>query len=193
MKKFIIASLVGAIIIFVWSALSWMFLPVHTHSMRYTPKQDTILSVLNNSSLETGVYEIPGVDNRNIGMWKDANYMNEMKDMNKKQEGKPFAMIIYGKGGKVMNPCQMITGLVIDLLAVMAAVILLAMSKDKLKTFFMRWWAVMLIGFIVALNSYLLEWNWMQFPWHFIKGEVVDTFMEWGLCGLWLAWYFRET
>ncbi len=186
MKKFIIASLVGAIIIFVWSALSWMFLPVHTHSMRYTPKQDTILNVLNSSSLETGVYEIPGVDNRNIGMWKDGNYMN------KKNEGKPFAMIIYGKGGKVMNPCQMITGLVIDLLAVMAAVILLAMSKDKLKTFFMRWWAVMLIGFIVALNSYLLEWNWMQFPWHFIKGEVVDTFMEWGLCGVWLAWYFRK-
>ncbi len=91
-----------------------------------------------------------------------------------------------------MSPFQPVIGILLNLFAVMGAVILLAMSKDKLKTFFMRWWAVMLIGFIVALNSYLLEWNWMQFPWHFIKGEVIDTFMEWGLCGVWLAWYFRE-
>lgn len=192
MKKFVIASIVGALIIFIWSALSWVILPVHTHSMHYTPKQDTIMKVLNNSSLETGLYELPSADNRNLGMMKDSKYMKEMEDMNKMNVGKPFAMIIYGKVGDEMSSCQYIYGIIIDLVAVMCTVILLVMSKDKLKTFFMRWWAVMLIGFIVALNSYMLEWNWMQFPWHFIKGEIIDTFMEWGLCGLWLAWYFRE-
>lgn len=190
MKKFFIASIVGTLIVFIWSFLSWEFLPVHTHSMRYTPKQDTILKVLNNSLTEPGMYMVPSPDNRNLGMMKDEKYNKEMQEMNKQNEGKPFAMVIYGSSK--MSPCQIIYGLLIDLFAVMCAVILLVMSKDKLKTFFMRWWAVMLIGFIVALNSYFLEWNWMQFPWHFIKGEIVDTFMEWGLCGIWLAWYFRE-
>lgn len=192
MKKFIVASFVGALIIFIWSALSWIILPVHTHSFRYTPKQDTIMSVLNKSSLDEGAYMLPSPDNRSLGMMKDEKYNKEMEEMNTKNEGKPFAMVIYAKAGKAMSSAQFIIGIVLDLLAVMGAVILLVMSKDKLKTFFMRWWAVMVIGFIVALNSYCIEWNWMQFPWHFIKGEVIDTFMEWGLCGLWLAWYFRK-
>ncbi|MGP8217395.1 MAG: hypothetical protein ACLQQ4_17640 [Bacteroidia bacterium] len=192
MKKFIIASFVGALIIFAWSLLSWMFLPVHIHSFHYTPKQDTILSALNNSSLESGAYMLPTPDNRSLGMMKDEKYVNEMKEMEKKYAGKPYALVFYSKEGVKMSPFQPVIGILLNLFAVMGAVILLAMSKDKLKTFFMRWWAVMLIGFIVALNSYLLEWNWMQFPWHFIKGEVIDTFMEWGLCGVWLAWYFRE-
>ncbi|HTA81602.1 MAG TPA: hypothetical protein VK783_01620 [Bacteroidia bacterium] len=192
MKKFIIASLVGAIIIFIYSAMSWIILPVHTHSFRYTPKQDTILNTLNNSSLETGVYMLPSPDNRNLGMMKDKKYMDEMKEMNTKNAGKAFAMIIYGKAGKEMDPMQFIIGIILDILAAMTAVILLVLAKDKLRTFFMRWWVVMLIGFVIALNSYLTEWNWMQFPWHFIKGEVIDTFMEWGLCGLWLAWYLRK-
>jgi hypothetical protein len=191
MKKFIISSVVGAIIIFIWSALSWMILPVHTHSMRYTPKQDTIMKVLNSSSLEEGLYAMPSADNRNLGMIKDGKYLKEMDDMNKQNTGKPFAMLIYGINHG-MCASQYIYGFIVDLLAVMCAVILLVMSKDKLKTFFMRWWAVMIIGFIVVLNSYMLEWNWMQFPWYFIKGEIIDTFMEWGLCGVWLAWYFRK-
>jgi hypothetical protein len=55
----------------------------------------------------------------------------------------------------------------------------------------MRFWVVLLIGFIVALNSYMLDWNWMGFPWHFIKRELVDVFVEWALVGLWLGWYFK--
>jgi hypothetical protein len=31
----------------------------------------------------------------------------------------------------------------------------------------------------------------MQFPWHFIKRELIDVCAEWGLVGLWLAWYFK--
>jgi len=191
MKKFIISSIVGALIILIWSALSWMILPVHTHYMYYTPKQDTIMKVLNSSSLEKGLYALPSADNRNLGMMKDGKYFKEMDDMNRQNIGKPFAMLIYGMNYG-MSPSQYIYGFIVDLLAVMCAVILLVMSKDKLETFFMRWWAVMIIGLIVVLNSYMLEWNWMQFPWHFIKGEIIDTFMEWGLCGIWLAWYFRK-
>jgi len=187
MKKFFIASLVGAIIVYVWSALSWIVLPIHTHSFHYTPKQDTIMSVLNKSSLGNDMYMLPNADNRNAGMF-DSKYMKAQQENHEKAMGKPFAMLIYNNSFD-MPPIQMVIGIIIDLLAVMCATIILVMAKDKLVTFFMRWWVVMVIGFIVALNSYMLEWNWMGFPWHFVKGEIIDTFMEWGLCGAWLSWY----
>jgi len=148
------------------------------------------MSAINKSGLESGFYMMPTVDNRNIGMF-DSKYRQAMMDAQKTNAGKPFAMVIYGKA-MVMSPMQPVAGLIIDLLAVMCVVIILTLAKDRLKTFFMRWWIVMIVGFVVALNSYMLEYNWMGFPWHFIKGELIDTFMEWGLCGAWLAWYFRK-
>ena len=193
MKKFIIGSFVSAVILFVWSSLSWTVLPIHTCSFHYTPKQDSIMKVLNGSGMESGEYMLPTVDNRPghpVGMMNE-NYRKEVEELRKSSEGKSFAMLIYNKEGAHMDPMQFVRGFLIDLLSAMFVVILLAMSKDKLTTFFMRWWAVLLIGFVVVFNSYLLEWNWLMFPWHFIKGEIIDTVVEWGLIGLWLAWYIK--
>lgn len=190
MKKFIIGSLVGAVIIFVYSSLSWMMSPVHMHSFHYTPKQDSIMKVLNNSGLSEGMYMMPTLDNRNAGAF-DSKYRDEEEKYMKENMGKPFAMILYSPG-KNMNACQFIWGFLFNLFAVVFALVIFVMAKDKLTTFFMRWWLFIVIGFIVALNSYLLEWNWMYFPWHYIKGMLIDVFVEWALCGAWLAWYLRK-
>ena len=187
MKKFIIASLVGALIIFIYSSLSWMMSPVHMHTFRYAPKQDSIMNALNKLMPGPGAYMMPLADNRKVGMF-DSKYREEEETNMKAMVGKPSAVIFYTVG-KAMNPMQVIKGFLLNLFTVIFAVILFAMAKDKLNTFFMRWWMFIVIGFIVAFNSHLLEWNWMGYPWHYIKGFVIDTIMEWGLCGAWLAWY----
>ena len=46
MKKQLIATLVAAIILFVWQFLSWSLINVHSAEMSYTSKQDTILNFL---------------------------------------------------------------------------------------------------------------------------------------------------
>jgi hypothetical protein len=190
MKKFIIGSLVGTVLIFIWSFVSWEFLPIHVHSFNYVPKQDSVMKILDKSLPGAGAYMLPGADNRNLNT-VTPEYKKAMEDNMKNGVGKSSAMIFYTKQTPAMDPMQIVRGLLIDLLAVMSAVIILALAKDRLKTFFMRFWIILLIGFIVALNSYLLDWNWMGFPWHFIKRELLDVFAEWGLVGLWLAWYFK--
>jgi hypothetical protein len=190
MKKFTIASLIGTIILFIWSFLSWEMLPVHVHSFNYTPRQDSLLAMLDKTLPASGAYMLPAVDNRNVesvtSEYKAASEKN-MKNM----VGKPGAIIFFNKKTDAMDPMVIIRGILIDLFAVMGAVIILLLTADRLRTFFMRFWIVLLIGFIVALNSYMLDWNWMGFPWHFIKRELVDVFAEWGLVGVWLAWYLK--
>jgi hypothetical protein len=59
MKKWVIGSLVGAIIVFAWQAISWTFLGIHAGEEKYTPAQDQILSTLNAANLEDGMYMLP--------------------------------------------------------------------------------------------------------------------------------------
>jgi hypothetical protein len=192
MKKFIIGSLVGTVLIFVWSFASWELLPIHVHSFNYIPKQDSVMKMLDRTIPASGAYMLPAVDNRKVESvtsgYKAASEKN-MEDM----VGKSNAMIFYTKQTPAMDPMQIVRGVLIDLFAVMSAIIILMLGRDRLNTFFMRFWVILLIGFIVALNSYLLDWNWMNFPWHFIKRELVDVCVEWSLVGLWLAWYFKPS
>ena len=47
MKKWLIGSFVGAILIFVWQFLSWTVFQLHEAEARYTPAQDSVLRYLN--------------------------------------------------------------------------------------------------------------------------------------------------
>jgi hypothetical protein len=190
MKKFIIGSLVGTVIVFIWSFVSWTLLPIHIHSFNYVPKQDSVMNMLARTLPGTGAYMLPTADNRLVES-VNSDYMKAMDQNQKNMAGKPSAIIFFTKQTPGMDPMQIIRGILIDLFAVMSAITILLLAEARLRTFFMRWWVIMLIGFIIALNSYMLDWNWMGFPWHFIKREIIDVFVEWALCGIWLAWYFK--
>jgi len=190
MKKLIIATFVGAFILFLWSAISWMALPIHHQSLWYTPAQDTILEVINKNIDESGAYMLPTADNRNVKTF-DSDYVREKQKVQEENQGKPFAMIFYVKEGMQMDARQFITGYVFKFFSVLIAVIILLAAGDKLNSFYMRWWIVMLLAVIISIEGYLMNWNWMGYPWHYIKGFIVDNLIAWGLCGIWLAWYLR--
>jgi hypothetical protein len=59
MKKLLIGSLIGGIIIFIYQTLSWTVLNLHAANQQYTPKQDTIMAFMNQQFTEDGSYEIP--------------------------------------------------------------------------------------------------------------------------------------
>lgn len=188
MKKLIIGSLVGTIIIFIWGAVSWMILPIHLNSFMYSPNQDSIMQCLSTNLSEPGAYMMPMVDNRSVGSF-DPQYHEDCEKMMGETIGKPAAYVIYTPAMEMMGGSMFAFGFLFDLIAVLCAVIILAAAGDKLTTFFQRWWMVMLIGVAIAMQGKLLDWNWMYFPWHFIKGSLIDIVVGWGLCGAWLAWY----
>lgn len=190
MVKLIISTTVGALILFLWSAISWMALPIHHQSLLYTPAQDTILKIINNNIDKSGTYMLPAADNRDVEMW-DPEYEKENQRIMEENQGKPFAMIFYVKEGMQMDARRFIVGYVFECFSVLIAVIILLAAGDKLKSFYMRWWIVMLLAVIICIEGYLMNWNWMSYPWHYIKGSIVDQLIGWGLCGIWLAWYLH--
>src|SRR6187401_1816179 len=110
MKKWLIGSIVGAIIVFLWQFLSWTILPVHSGEAKYTPAEKEILNSLSASLKEDGVYMIPTAP---PGTTKD-DHEKIMKDM----EGKPWATVIYRSSYKLDMVMPIIRGFLIDLVLV---------------------------------------------------------------------------
>lgn len=186
MKKLLIGSLVGAIILFIWSFLAWAILPIHLHTFSYTPAQDTILKSLADANMETGAYSLPMADNRNATAF-DATYQEASQKVMEESAGKPMATIYYLKEGYDMNIPR---GFFFNFLAVFAACIILVPAFTTTTSFFQRWWFTLVIGLIVNACGPLINYNWMGMPWSFTLDMVMDVFLNWAIVGVWLAWWF---
>ena len=180
MKKWIIGSLVGAIIIFCWQAASWMFLGIHDSQMKYTPAQTEIMNVLTSANLEEGLYMMPS-----------APTMKEQEAMAKTMEGKPWASVIYHKEFHTAMAMPMIRGFLVDIFLVISLIYLL--SRGGAIPIARR-----VFSGSVALGLAFFLWGpytghiWFELPWSMIKGDLIDSLAAWSLCGLWLGWWLNR-
>ncbi|RMD75958.1 MAG: hypothetical protein D6818_00920, partial [Bacteroidetes bacterium] len=88
MKNTLIASLVAALIAFVFQAMSWMVLPIHHNSFKYTPGQDAVIEALQAHLPEDGMYMIPMPDPATTTAEQQAEF-------NEAMVGKPWAIVNY--------------------------------------------------------------------------------------------------
>ena len=179
MKKWIIGSLVGAIIVFAWQAASWMFLGIHDDAMKYHPAQDKIMEVINANTTEEGLYMIPNSPT------KEGH-----EEVKKQMEGKPWASIIYHKSFKDNMPMQMIRGFLVSFVLVLLLVIIL--TKGGLPGFSGFFTGSLGVGVFTFLWGPYMGHVWFDLPWHMIRGDIIDAIVAWGLCGAWLGWWMNK-
>ena len=180
MKKWLIGSIVGAIIVFAWQALSWTVLGIHESGMKYTAAQTDIMTALNTGLTEDGVYMLPS-----------APTSKERENMMKSLEGKPWASIIYHKQMKTDMVMPMIRGFLVDIFLVISLIYL-----------FTRGGAIPIARRVfsgsVAFGLAFFLWGpynghiFMQLPLDAIKGDLIDAVVAWSVCGLWLAWWLNR-
>ena len=60
MKRILIAGVAGAIVLFVWSSISWMIIP--WHRMEKLPAEASIAQSFRDANVERGMYWLPGKD-----------------------------------------------------------------------------------------------------------------------------------
>jgi hypothetical protein len=164
-----------------------MVTPFHSDTFKYTAAQEEIMTVLS-GNLEPGAYSMPGT-NPSVEMTH-----KEMEKEQSKHVGKPWALVFYNKSFEGLTPGYMITGFLLNLLGAVVAVSLLNISNASARTSGTRFMMVLLLPLFAIVQAVLVNWNWWSFPWHFIKGEVFDLLIGWGLAGLFLSWHYgRKT
>jgi hypothetical protein len=176
MRKQLIGTAVGALILFVWQFLSWSALQVHKAEFTYTPNQDKIMEALNQNLTEEGTYMMPGVP-------PGSSYEQEAAAM-ESGRGKPWASVTYHKSLNTDMGMNMFRGFVVDLLAAFLLVwLLLKFETLNLKTAVQTSVAVGVIGYLTIpyLNSIWFEGNSI--------GHLIDALVPWSLVGAWLGWW----
>jgi hypothetical protein len=182
MKKWIIGALVGAIIMFVWQAASWMFLNLHKDAGKYHPAQDSVVSYLSSVITEDGAYMMP--------TGKPGSSMKDHQEMMKQMEGRPWVSIIYHKSFKDHMVMSMIRGFLVNFVIVLLLVVLL--TKGGLPNFMGVLTGTLSVGVITFLWGPYMGHVWYDLPWEMISGDMLDAVVAWGLCGIWLGWWLNK-
>lgn len=176
MKKWLIGSLVGAILVFGWQALSHTVLGIHDKDFKYTAAQTEVLTNLTNTLKEDGAYMLP-----------NGTTPEETMKLMESNSGKPWATVFYHNSMSSDMVKPMIRGFLVCIFLVIVLIYLLTRGGAPP--------GIRIIGGSVALGlAYWLQGPytghiWYELPWSVIKGDLIDSLAAWTLCGLWLSWW----
>lgn len=186
MKKNTLAVFFGTLILFGWQSLSWMVLPVHSDTLKYAPQQSEIMESLRKNIPAAGAYRMPGTDPS-----ADLSF-EDMETQSKEHAGKPWALIFYNTSFEGMSAGTMMGGVLLNLAAVVLAVLLFHAAGAGNRSFAAAFGLIMVLPAFCILQPVLQNMNWWSFPWHFMKGEIIDLVIGWSLCGAFLTWYLKK-
>lgn len=175
MKKQLIATLVGGLLVFIWQFLSWSMLNVHSAEFQHSANQDKVLEVLG-QNLEEGTYFLPQAP--------PGSSNEEHQKVMENSIGKPWATVSYHKAMEMSMGMNMLRAFVADLAAVFLLVWLLLKSGNlTFNTVLLSSLAVGAIGYLTIpyLNSIWFETSSI--------GHLIDFVVQWGLVGAWLGWW----
>jgi len=181
MKKLIIGSLVGALLLFGWQAIAHMFMHHHDVAYKQVPNEAAVLTALSSSIQQEGQYMVPGMD-------MNAT-QEEMQKADEAMRGKPWALITYHPVYESDMAVSSIRSFVTALLCVMIFVGLIGIHQRNFGQVFLK---ALGLGFLTWMLVWYNQNIWMQTPWDVIKGEGIDLLAGWALVGLWLGWYLTR-
>lgn len=181
MKRIIIGSLVGAILVFGWQSVAHMFM--HHHDSAYKPaaNQENVIASLSTMFKEEGQYLVPR---------PQPNASEEdMQKYDESMKGKPWAMVVYHPSYENNMGSAILRSFTTALLCVALFIWILGRNPGSFSTIFLK---SLGIGFFAYLFVWYNQNIWMQTPWDVTKGELIDLLVAWGLCGLWLGWWLNR-
>ena len=171
MKRQLLFSLIGAVVIFVWQFLSFAMPNFHKSAMEYTPLQDEILQKLDEIGLEEGMYI--------IGMPDPSLSSDEMRAAMKDYEGKPWGVLNYQMNNSTDMVMPMVRGFIICfVIAFLLFWIFLQQKEATLKNRLFISLAVGMIGFFFVPYTGFI---WFREP--DIWAYLADAIVPWSILG----------
>jgi hypothetical protein len=171
MKRKLLFSIIGAIVIFAWQFLSYAMPNFHKSASRYTPAQDSILKVLENQGLSEGMYLLGQPD----PSLSPAQQQAAMESI----EGKPWAVINYHKVNSMSMALPMIRGiLVCFVISFLLFWLFLQQKNPSLTNRLLLSLAVGMIGFFFVPYTNFI---WYKAP--DIFAHFADAIIPWLILG----------
>jgi hypothetical protein len=173
-KKIIAASLLGALTMFIWGAVSHMVIFIGA-GFKPLPGEEKVLSVLKSTINEKGLYFFPGKDFRNTTKEQDVLFESRFRNG-------PVGLLVYRPhGGNPLDISKLITQFVCTLLSVLIAIFIVSASTTG---YWKRVCMVTALGLIACTSVSSIYWNWYEFPASFFVAQILDMVIGFFITGM---------
>ncbi len=185
--RILIAGLLGAIAMFVWTSIAHLATPLATIGFSKMSDETSALTALDSSvGTKPGLYFFPWVDP------KDPAMVEKSAELEKAHS---HGLLIYSPAG--MNADANMTPMLIKEFVKQFAQALIAAFLVSMMigaTFGMRVGAVTLIGVSASLATNVSYWNWYHFPLDYTLAQIAIEVVSGLVAGVAIAWWLgRKT
>jgi hypothetical protein len=187
-KQLVLGTVLGAIVLFVWSAIAWMVIPWPGEPLRSFTNEDAVGQAISANAPRSGNYLLPNMPKRTPGM-TDQQYAAAEKAMADRWARGPivFAAVRlepFGSFGAALV-IQFLTQLVLALLATVLLQQTCGLSRAGRIGF------VAAIGVIIFVGGHVDEWTWWSFSNAYMLMQFGAIVIGWVLAALVISTFVR--
>ena len=188
--KILMAGILGGIVMFIWTSIAHMALPLGEAGLGEIPNESAVLSAMqSNIGDQTGLYIFPGP-----GLGKNATRQEKqeaMKHMGEKIATNPSGILMYHPPGRPLVLGKLLgIEFVTELLEAILVVFLLA--QTRIASFAGRVGFVLVAGILAAIATNVSYWNWYGFPCVYTASYMFIQIVGFFLVGIVAAFMLRK-
>ena len=178
MKSILTAGVAGGVVLFVWSAVSWMVLPWHNATFHKFDQERVVEVVLGTYAPRKGIYLLPS---------PAAGTPQERKEAHGRAAKGPFAFVVMSPQGWSAMPIHLAVGLVTQILGAMLATTLLVLVKKPKASYGEKLAFLVIFSLAAGVICHLPDWNWWGFSNEFTLLAFADLLIGWFFAALVMA------
>ena len=160
--KILLAGILGGIVMFIWTSIAHMALPLGEAGIREVANESAVLSAMQgNIGDQTGLYIFPGP-----GVEKNATRQEKneaMKHMAEKMATNPSGILMYHAPGRPFTIGKWL-GIEFGTELLEAILVAFLLVQTRIVSFSCRVGFVLVAGILAAITTNVSYWNWYGFP-----------------------------
>ncbi len=189
--KILLAGILGGIVMFIWTSIAHMALPLGEAGLGEIPNESTVLSAMqSNIGEQTGLYVFPG-----RGLGKNATRQEKeeaMKHMSEKIATNPSGILMYHAPGRPLSLGKLL-GVEFGTELLEAILVVLLLAQTRIASFAGRVGFVLVAGILAAIATNVSYWNWYGFPCVYTASYMLIQIVGFFLVGIVAALVLRKT
>ena len=188
--KILLAGVIGGIVMFIWTSIAHMALPLGEAGINEIPNESAVLGAMQSSiSDKTGLYIFPG-----LGVGKSATREEKseaMKQMQQKMAANPSGILMYHPPGR---PFAFGKSLAVEFNTevLQAILVIWLLAQTRIGSFGGRVGFVLIAGILAAMTTNISYWNWYGFPGVYTASYILIEIVGFVLVGVAAAVILRR-
>jgi hypothetical protein len=188
--KVLLAGIFGGIVMFIWTSIAHMALPLGEAGVGEIPNEAAVLSAMqSNIGDQTGLYIFPGP-----GLGKNATRQEKneaMKHMGEKIATNPSGILMYHPPGRPLVLGKLL-GIEFGTELLEAILVVFLLAQTRIASFAGRVGFVLVAGILAAIATNVSYWNWYGFPCVYTASYMFIQIVGFFLVGIVAAFMLRK-